>query len=148
MEIVVAFADGDKSGNEMVSWCVFVIEGSVSEPVCKRVDAESGVVDEEKSGGTGEEEASTPVIPQKSSDGSGEEESHANDERQVPPVLPSDDGIGGQIRHVGNTRLPATLEDHPSDVRPPETLVCAVRVEFGVGVAEEWRQIGGERKKS
>ena len=43
MEIVVALADGRKGGDEVVAWRVLVVERSLAEPVCERVDAEGGL---------------------------------------------------------------------------------------------------------
>jgi hypothetical protein len=50
-------------------------------------------------------------------------------------VLPPDDLVAGEVGHVGDTDLASGLDEHPSDVSPPETLVGRVRVELGVGVA-------------
>lgn len=49
-------------------------------------------------------------------------------------MLPPDDLGSSQVRDVGNTDLGSRLEDHPTDVSPPEPFVSRVRVEVGVGV--------------
>jgi len=87
---VVTFSDGDESGEPVVTRSVLVVEGSLSEPVSEGVDAESGVVNEEETSGTGEEESSTVISPSESSDQSREDESHSDDEVNVPLVLPFD----------------------------------------------------------
>ena len=92
-------------------------------------------MDEHQSSSSGEEESSSPVSPSESSDGHREEESHGDDEREIPLVLPDDDGILGKIGDVGDSRLSSRLEDHPSNVRPEQTLVRGVGIEFGVGVS-------------
>jgi len=74
------------------------------------------VVDEEETGSAGKEEASAPVAPQEPSDGGGEDEAHAEDQGQVPPVLPTDDWVGGQVRDVGDSRCAPAFENHPSNV--------------------------------
>lgn len=50
-------------------------------------------------------------------------------------MLPPDDGVGLDVGNIGDTRAPARLEDHPSHVRPPETELSVVRVEFRVRVS-------------
>ena len=40
MKVVVAFADSNESGEDVVARSVLVIEGSISEPVSERVDTE------------------------------------------------------------------------------------------------------------
>ena len=50
-------------------------------------------------------------------------------------VLPPHNGFPAQVTNVGDTGLAAGLDEHPADMRPPETEVRIVRVESGVGVA-------------
>jgi len=90
MEVVVTFSDRNKSSDPMVARSMLVIERSLSKPMSERVDAESRVVNEEESSGTGEEESSTVIVPSESSDQGREDESHTDDEVNVPLVLPSD----------------------------------------------------------
>jgi hypothetical protein len=40
VEIVITFPDGNQSGDQMITRSVLVIKGRLSQPVCKRVDAE------------------------------------------------------------------------------------------------------------
>lgn len=135
VEVVVTFSYGDEGRKPVVLGGVLVIERRVSEPVGERVDAEGRVVDEEKSGGSGEEETSAVIVPSESSDEGGENESHPDDEVDVPTVLPLDDFVLRQIGNVGDSRLSAGLDEHPSDVRPPEAFVGRVGVEISVGVS-------------
>lgn len=93
------------------------------------------MVNEHQSSGTGKKESSSPVSPSESSDGHREEESHGDDEREIPLVLPDDDLVLGQIGDVGDSRLSSRLEDHPSNVRPEQSLVRGVGVEIGIGVS-------------
>lgn len=46
MEVVVSLTNGNKGGKHVVTRSVLVIERRLSEPVRKRVDAESRVMDE------------------------------------------------------------------------------------------------------
>ena len=39
MKVVIAFPNGDKRGEDVVAWSVFVIEGSLAQPMRERVDA-------------------------------------------------------------------------------------------------------------
>jgi hypothetical protein len=50
-------------------------------------------------------------------------------------VLPSNDLVSRQVGDVGDSDLASWLDDHPSDVSPPEALVGRVWVELGVGVS-------------
>jgi hypothetical protein len=123
MEVVVTFSDRDESGEPVVLRGVLVIEGGLSEPVGERVDAEGRVVNEEKTSGTGKEESSTVISPSESGDEGREDESHTDDEVDVPTVLPADDFVLRKIRNVGDSGLATRLDEHPSDVRPPESFV-------------------------
>jgi len=134
VEVVVSLADGDQSGDEVVTGSVLVVESVLSEPMSQRVDTESGVVDEQQPSGTGKEETSLPIAPTETGNTHGEEQSHDQQERQVVVVLPPDDLASGQVGNVGDTDLGPRLEDHPADVCPPEPFVGRVRVEAGVGV--------------
>ena len=49
VEVVVAFADGGESGDEVVTRGVLVVEGRLAEPVGERVDAEGRLYSEEMS---------------------------------------------------------------------------------------------------
>ena len=93
------------------------------------------MVNKHQSSGTGEKESSSPISPSESGDGHREEESHGDDEREIPLVLPDDDLVLGEIRNIGDSGFSSRLEDHPSDVRPEETLVRGVGIEIGVGVS-------------
>jgi len=93
------------------------------------------VVDETQPSGTGKEESTSPVSPSKSGNNSGQDETHGKEQGEVVLVLPFDDLVSAQVRNVGNANLASGLDDHPSDVRPPESLVSGVRVKLGVGVS-------------
>jgi hypothetical protein len=49
-------------------------------------------------------------------------------------VLPPDDLVPRQIRDIGDSDLGTRLEDHPTDMSPPEPLVSRVWVKVGVSV--------------
>lgn len=93
------------------------------------------MMDERQTSGTGEEESTGPVTPAQPSDSHGEEQTEADDEIDIPAVLPSHDGVLAKVANVRNTDLVTGLEDHPAHVCPPETAVCVVGVELGVGVS-------------
>jgi len=135
VEVVVTFSYGNESGNPVVLGRVLVVEGSVSEPVGERVDAEGRVVDEEETSGTGEEESSAVISPSESGDEGREDESHSDDEVDVPTVLPLDNLVLREIGNVGDSGLATRFDEHPSDVRPPESFVRRVRVEIRIRVA-------------
>ena len=47
VEVVVALAEGDECGQDVVAGGVAVVKGLVAEPVGQRVDAEGGLLDKE-----------------------------------------------------------------------------------------------------
>lgn len=63
VEIVVTFSEGYESREDVVTRRVAVVEWLVAKPVCKRVDAESGLLDEEDSENTAVDEPAEPVTP-------------------------------------------------------------------------------------
>jgi hypothetical protein len=97
MEVVVAFTEGDESGNDVITGRVAVIKWLVTEPVGERIDAEGGLLDEEDAEDTGVDEAAEPVIPAKTTNEHGEDETHEEDDLEVVTVLPNDDGVFVQI---------------------------------------------------
>ena len=151
VEVVVALADGDERGDEVVARGVLVVERRVAEPVRERVDAECGLVS--RSGHIVEETAWNTHMMHKAeaqhtsihesalrvapghADNRGDNKRREEDEPDVVPVLPFHNGALGEIRHVGHTGLAPGLDHHPADMGPQEPLVCVVRVEVGVGVA-------------
>lgn len=135
VEIVVALADRHERRNDMVSRRMFVIERRLTEPVRERVDAERRVMDKQQASGTGKEESAAPVAPSETGDSRGEDEAHKDEQREVVLVLPSNNLVARQVGHVGDANLGPRLDEHPSDVGPPEAVVCAVRVQVGVGVS-------------
>jgi len=153
---VVSLSDGDQGGNEVVTRSVLVIESVLSEPMSQRVDTEGGlqgqvedcqttaerrriiyythVVHEQQPSSSGKEETSLPVTPTETSNTHGEEQSHDQKQRQIVVVLPPDNLGSSQVGDIGDADLGSRLEDHPTDVSPPEPFVGRVRVEVGVGV--------------
>ena len=92
------------------------------------------MVDKHQPRGAGKVEAAPPISPAEAGDGHREDEAHADDEGEVPLVLPDDDLVLAEVADVGDAWLATGLDDHPADVRPEEALVRRVRVEVGVGV--------------
>jgi len=154
---VVSLADGDQGGDKVITRSVLVVESVFSEPMSQRVDTEGGlmgqgdndqhhnstryailvfthVVNEQQPSSSGKEETSLPITPTKTSDTHREEQPHDQKQRQVVVVLPPDDLGSSQVGDIGDTDLGSRLEDHPTDVSPPEPFVGRVRVEVGVGV--------------
>lgn len=93
------------------------------------------MVNEHQPSGSSEEESTREISPSKSSDKSREDEPHSDNKRQVPLVLPDNDLVLAQVTNIGDSRFPPRLNNHPSNVRPKETLVGRVGIEIGVGVA-------------
>lgn len=153
-EVVVALADGDQGGEEVILGCVLVVKRRFPEPMGERVDAKrrlriagtlasspmttretTYMVNECEPGGASEEIPTAPISPSEARDNRREDESHPDDQGKVPAVLPFDDLVDGEIANVGDAGLPPRLEDHPADVGPDKSSLSRVRIEFGVGVA-------------
>lgn len=136
VEVVVALAESDKRSDDVVPGAVAVVEGLVTEPVGKRVDAEGGLLDEEDAEDTGVDEATHPVVPAKTRNDGGEDQAHEEDHLEVVLVLPDDDGVFVQVGDVGAAdTLGVLLHEHPTEVAVQEALANAVGVLCGVGVA-------------
>jgi len=132
---VVAFAEGDESGNDVVARRVAVVKRLLAEPVGQRVDAKGGLLDEKDAQDTGVDEAAEPIAPTETADGHGEEKAHGEDALEEVAVLPDDDGILIEVGDVGAAHLLGVLlEDHPTYVGVQETLADRVRVLFRVRV--------------
>jgi hypothetical protein len=136
VEVVVALAESDERGDDVVSRRVAVVEGLVTEPMGKRVDAEGSLLDEEDAEDTGVDEATFPVVPEETSDSRGEDQTHEDDNLDVVLVLPDDDGVLVQVGDVGAAdALGVLLHDHPAEMAVEKSLANAVWVLVGVGVA-------------
>lgn len=79
-------------------------------------------------------EASSGVVPQEFGDHGWNDEARDEDKLNVVFVLPFDDLALAQVTNISDARFPAWLQQHPTDMRIPETLVGVVRVEVGIGV--------------
>lgn len=136
VEVVVSLAEGDESGDDVVTRGVAVVERLVTKPVGERVDAESSLLDEADTEDTGINEAAEPVIPAKAADNGGQEESESDNTLEEVGVLPDDDGVLVEVGDVGTAgALGVLLHDHPAEVRVEETLADRVGILFGVGIA-------------
>ena len=92
------------------------------------------MVNEAQPGCASVDQTTLPVIPEQSGDNHRGNETSNQNKLEVPPVLPPDNVVLAQVRDISHTGFPARLEDHPTNVCPPETPVRVVRVEFGVSV--------------
>ena len=102
VEVVVAFAEGDEGGDDVVAGGVAVVEWLVAEPVGEGVDAEGGLLYEKDAEDAGVDEAAEPVLPEKAGHEGGEDEAHEDDYFEVVFVLPDDDGVLVEIGDVGS----------------------------------------------
>lgn len=136
VEVVVTLAKSHKSGDQVVTRRVAIIEWLVAEPVSQRVDAEGGLLNEEDTEDTAVDETSLPVTPTETSDDSREDQTHEEDDLEVVTVLPDDNGIIVEIRNIGaSNSLWVLLHEHPAEVGVEQTLADRVWVLVGVGVS-------------
>lgn len=136
VEVVVALAESNKSGDDVVTGRVAVVKGLVAEPVGEGVDAKGGLLDEADAQDAGVDEAADPVAPAEAADEGGEGEGHGDDALEEVCVLPDDDGVLVEVGDVGAAgALGVLLHDHPAEVGVEEALADRVGVLFGVGVA-------------
>lgn len=92
-------------------------------------------MDKDQTKGSSEEITASPVTPEQAGNDSGNNEAEGQKESGVPAVLPLDDIVLAEITDIGDSGLSARLEQHPADMREPETVVGIVRVQLGVGVS-------------
>lgn len=136
MEVMVAFAEGDESSENMVARGVTVIEGLVAEPVGEGVDAERCLLDEEDTEDACVDESTEPVVPPKTCNERGEDEAHEEDNLEVVAMLPDNDRIFIQVADIGPPNsLGVLLHDHPTKVGVEETLANRVGILVGIGVS-------------
>lgn len=136
VEVVITLSESCKSSDDVVPGRVSVFEWLVSEPVSKRIYTEGSVVDEHQTEYSGVEVSASPVTPTKSSNEHREEESHSDGNLAVVAVLPHDDWVCVQVGNVGSANLLwVLLQNHPTEVRVPESLSDRVWILFGVGIS-------------
>jgi hypothetical protein len=136
VEVVVTLTEGDKSGDDVITGRVAIIERLVAEPVGKRVDTEGSLLDETNTEDTGIDETTPPVTPAKTSNKSRESESHEENTLDVVLVLPDDNGVLVEIGDVSSAlAFRVLLEDHPTHVRVHETLANRVGILLGIGIS-------------
>lgn len=133
MEVVVAFTKGNQCSEDMVSWGSSVVKRLHTNPVGQRVDAESGLLNEEELQDTCVDETSPVVAPEKTSNQAGEKHSGSHHEKQVVAMLKHNNGVSSQVRDVcSGSVLRVGNAQHPAHVRKPKTLSGIVRVSVGV----------------
>lgn len=49
-------------------------------------------------------------------------------------MLPSNNLVLAQVADISNTGSTSRLEDHPTDMSPPETVMSIIRIKVGIGV--------------
>jgi hypothetical protein len=92
------------------------------------------VVDKEQTSERRIEITATPIAPEVTGNGGRNDDARQEDEPDEPLVLPTDDGVAGEIGDISDTRLATGLEDHPTDVGPDEPVMGTIGVEVGVSV--------------
>lgn len=135
VEIVVSLAESNESGDDVIPWAVAVIEGLVTEPVGKRVDAEGSLLDEEDAEDAGIDVATDPVSPPNTGHKSWEDQAHEEDDLEIVAMLPDNDRIFVQIGDVRTANsFWVLLHDHPANVAVKQSLANAVGVLGGISV--------------
>jgi len=79
--------------------------------------------------------STTSVAPEQPRNDGRNDETRERNELEVMPVLPPDDGILAQIAYICHTGLTTRLQNHPTNVRVPETHMRIIRVEVSVRVS-------------
>jgi len=115
VEIMVALAESDQGGNNMVSGTVAVVERLVTEPVGKRVDAEGGLLDEEDAEDTSVDISTHPIAPADASHKGWEYQTHEEHNLEIVAVLPDDDRVFIEISYISTANAFRILfHDHPA----------------------------------
>ena len=132
VEVVVAFTERDKGGEDVITGRVAIVKGLITKPVGEGVDAECGLLNEEDSEDASVDEAAQEVVPSKAAEDGGEQEAHEEDDLEVVTVLPDDDWVFIQVTDIDPARtLWVLLHDHPAEVRVEETFADGVGVFVG-----------------
>jgi len=106
---------------------------------------------------TGVEVSSAPVAPKVSRNHGRDDDSPNQRDREIIPILPLDNRIVAQVAYIGWSGFDSRSHEHPHDMRldlgicqfrmeersgegfcvthPPETALCIIRVQIGIGVA-------------
>jgi len=93
------------------------------------------VVHEYEPRSTGEEEATPPVSPSEPSDNSRSNEAGESKKGEIILVLPPDYLVPRQVGDISDSDFAPRLDEHPPNMRPPETLVGGVWVELRIGIS-------------
>jgi hypothetical protein len=106
----------------------------LTQPVGKRIDAEGGLLDKGKSKNSSIYKTTLPITPSQPSNEHREQHPENQDDRSIVLVLPDDDGVLIQIGNIGPaTVFGVLIQNHPHEMRVPETFHDAVRVLDCVG---------------
>lgn len=136
VEVVVTLAKGDQCSDDMITRAVAVVEGLLTEPVGKRVDAEGGLLDDENTEDSSVDETTPPVTPAETGDQSRESQGHEENNLNEVGVLEDDDRVLVEIGDIGTAgTLGVLLDDHPAEMAVKQTLPDGVGVLLGVGVS-------------
>jgi len=135
VEVVVTLAKSQQGCDDTVAGGVFISKRSKTPEVSQGVHHEGVVVDEELAEHGSVVEASPEIAPN-AGDRGGEHCSHDECERAIVLVLPPDPGVGIQILNARPSNLGGVLlEEHPSNVRVPESAVGIVGVTVSISVS-------------
>jgi hypothetical protein len=134
VEVVITLAQCNHCSDDMITGSVLVVKRCITEPVRQRVNAECGVMEEEKSGSSGIEISAPPIAPKYSRNSGWNTKAHKEDEPDIPTVLPPDNLVFAEIRDIRDTRFAPRLDDHPANVRPQQTAMGIIRVEVRIRV--------------
>ena len=135
MKIVITLPKGHEGGDQVVPRRMPIVERRLAKPMSKRVEREYAVVHQTHPHRSGIDAPAPPITPKIAGDRGREGKAHKEDERHIPPLLPTHDRALPEIAHVRHTRSAPRLDEHPADVAPPEPAICIVGVEIGVDVA-------------
>ena len=117
MEVVVTFTERDKSSYDVVARRITVIEWLFTEPVSERVDAESGLLNEEDAEDATVDKSTPPITPSEASDKHREDQTHEEHDLEVVLVLPDNDRVFIEIRDIGPANsFRVLLHQHPAEV--------------------------------
>jgi len=152
MEIMVTLSEGDKRGEHVIARSVLIVEGSLTKPMSERVDTEgrlgtkvsvlfwlqsarwTHVVDKEQTSERRIEITATPIAPEVTRNDGRNDNAHQEDEPEEIVMLPTDDGVAGEIGDISDTGLATGMEDHPTNMGPDEPVMGTIGIEVGVSV--------------
>ena len=136
VEVVVAFAEGDEGGKDVVARRAAVVKRLLADPVRETVHAERGLLHKARAQNARVHQPSPPIPPPQSRNHTRKHPRREQQTLPVVPVLPHHHPVGVQVRHVRPPfHLRVVVQHHPPNVAEDQPAHDRVGVLGRVGPA-------------